>query len=294
MARRGCRSGECARTNSPLLQVVLLRVVPERPEAHTQELRRPHLDPSGAAQRFGDVLLLDVLDVLFQVEPVVGEALSCWAAGSSGTAGRLRADLLGQAFRKDRAGPFESDGALDARFRARGRCRASRGPCRCRIASPGHAAQLLAHLLGEAGGEVLGERRDVVAPFAQRRQSQRDDVDAVEQVFAEPPLGDHLGEVAVGGGDDPDVGVDFVGAAEPAELALLQHAQQLHLDHRTHLPDLVEEDGPLLRHFDQPLLVGVGAGERAAHVAEELGIEQRLRQRAAVQRDERPILPRAS
>ena len=41
---------------------------------------------------------------------------------------------------------------------------------------------------------------------------------------------------------------------------------------------------PVLGDFEQPLLVRVGAGERAAHVAEELGLEQRLGQRAAVER----------
>ena len=66
------------------------------------------------------------------------------------------------------------------------------------------------------------------------------------------------------------------------ELALLQHAQQLHLHDRAHLADLVEEDRALLGDLDQPLLVAVGAGERAAHVAEQLGVEQRLGQRAAV------------
>ena len=40
-----------------------------------------------------------------------------------------------------------------------------------------------------------------------------------------------------------------------------------------------------------PFLLRVGAGERAAHVAEQLGLEQRLRQRAAVERDERLLAP---
>ena len=80
-------------------------------------------------------------------------------------------------------------------------------------------------------------------------------------------------------------------AAEPAELPLLQHAQQLHLHHRRHLADFVEEQRALLGRLDQPLLVRAGAGERALHVAEQLRFEQRLGQRAAVERDERPIAP---
>ena len=50
----------------------------------------------------------------------------------------------------------------------------------------------LLHLLGVLREEVLGEQRDVLAPLAQRRQRDRDDVDAVEQVLAEPPVGDQL------------------------------------------------------------------------------------------------------
>ena len=48
---------------------------------------------------------------------------------------------------------------------------------------------------------------------------------------------------------------------------------------------------PLLGRLDEPLLVRARARERAFHVAEELRLEQRLRQRAAVERDERTIAP---
>ena len=48
-------------------------------------------------------------------------------------------------------------------------------------------------------------------------------------------------EVAVGGGDDADVDADVLAAAEPRELAVLQHLQQLGLQRRAHLADLVEE-----------------------------------------------------
>ena len=137
------------------------------------------------------------------------------------------------------------------------------------------AGHRLVHLLGVLREEVLGEQRDVLAPLAQRRQHDRDDVEAVVQVLAEPALGDGLGQVLVGGGDDPDVGLQFLEAADAAEAPLLQHAQQLHLHHRAHLADLVEEDGALLGDLEQPLLVAVGAGEGAAHVAEQLRLEQR-------------------
>ena len=139
--------------------------------------------------------------------------------------------------------------------------------------------------------EVLGQQRNVFVALAQRRQVNRDDVDAVEQVLAELALRDHLGQILIGGGDDAHRRLELFDAAQPAELPLLQHAQQLHLHHRRHLADFVEEQRALLGRFDQPLLVGARAGERAFHVAEELRFEQRLRQRAAVERHERTIAP---
>ena len=53
--------------------------------------------------------------------------------------------------------------------------------------------------------EVLDEHRDVVAALAQRRDADRDHVEAVVQVLLEAAVGDHLLQVAVGGGDDADV-----------------------------------------------------------------------------------------
>ena len=93
-------------------------------------------------------------------------------------------------------------------------------------------------------------------------------------------------EVAVGRGDHAHVDLDRVRVADALELALLQHAQQLHLQRRAHRPDFVEEQRALVRLLEPSLPVADRAGERAAHVAEQLGLEQRLRNRAAVERDE--------
>jgi hypothetical protein len=81
----------------------------------------------------------------------------------------------------------------------------------------------------------------------------------------------------------------FLGAADAAELALLQHAQQLDLQRPALIsPISSRKIVPPSATSNSPLLVAVGAGERAAHVAEQLRLEQRLGHRAAVDRDERP------
>ena len=89
--------------------------------------------------------------------------------------------------------------------------------------------------------KCAGEQRDVGRALAQRRHLEGDDVEPVVEVLAELPLRDHLLEVAVGRRDDADVDVDRLVAADALELALLQEAQQLHLDGRRDLADLVEE-----------------------------------------------------
>ena len=93
-------------------------------------------------------------------------------------------------------------------------------------------------------------------------------------------------EVGVGGGDDADVHLDRLVVADALELALLQHAQQLHLQRHAHRAHFVEEERAAMRLFEPALPRADGAGERAAHVAEDLGLEQVLRDRAAVERDE--------
>ncbi len=65
-------------------------------------------------------------------------------------------------------------------------------------------------LAAELGEEFLDEERDVFFAVAQGRDEEGDDVEAVEEVFAEVAAGDLLFEVLVGGGDDADVDVDGV------------------------------------------------------------------------------------
>ena len=127
------------------------------------------------------------------------------------------------------------------------------------------------------------------SPIAERRQMNRDDVDAVEQVFAESSFRDHLGELLIRGRDDAHRPFELFDAAQTTELPLLQHAQKLHLHHLRHLADLVQEQRALFGRLDQPFLVRAGAGERAFHVAEQLRFEERLGQCAAIEGDERPI-----
>ena len=86
------------------------------------------------------------------------------------------------------------------------------------------------------------EERDVLAATPERRHLDRHDAEAIEEVLAELARGDRLLEGPVGRGDDAHVDLLRGDAADRLEAAVLEDAQELHLELRAHLPDLVEED----------------------------------------------------
>ena len=121
--------------------------------------------------------------------------------------------------------------------------------------------------------------------LAQRRQSQADLGQTVVEVLAEPALPHQLVQVTMGRADDADVDRDLLAPADPLDHPLLQEAQQLGLQPERQVADLVEEQRcrrsacsmRARRLLDR-------AGEGAALVAEQLGFEQRLGDRRAVDR----------
>ncbi len=135
--------------------------------------------------------------------------------------------------------------------------------------------------------------RQVVHAIAQRRQVHAHALEAVEQILAERALRHHRLEVAVGGRDHPHVGRDRARAPDPLELALLEHAQDLGLHGQRHVADLVQEERALLRELEAAGPRPHRAGEGPPLVAEQLGLEQALRDGGAVDRHERPVLPGA-
>ena len=141
--------------------------------------------------------------------------------------------------------------------------------------------------------EVPGERRDVVLPLAQRRQAQAHDVEAVQQVLAEQPPPHALLEILVRRRDHADVRLLRRVAADAVILAVGEHAQQAHLQVRRHVADLVQEQRAAFGLLEAAAARALRAGEGAALVAEELGLEQVLRDGRRVDRDERPRRARA-
>src|SRR5436190_5436587 len=126
------------------------------------------------------------------------------------------------------------------------------------------------------------QRGDVVGSLAQRRDVDREDVQAVVEVVAEALLLDQPGQVAVRRGDQADVDLDRPGAADTLELLLLEDPEELRLELEGDLADLVEEERAAMGHLEASDLLRDGPGEGAALVAEELALEKPRRDGRAI------------
>ena len=102
---------------------------------------------------------------------------------------------------------------------------------------------------------MLGQRRDVLAPVAERRDLDREDAEPEEQVLAELARGHQLAERPVGRGQEPDVDRPGPGISHGRHLAMLDRPEQLDLDRRRDVADLVQQHGPPVGQLEQALAV---------------------------------------
>src|SRR5262249_43761561 len=98
--------------------------------------------------------------------------------------------------------------------------------------------------------EVLREHADVALPIAQRRQLDAGDRGAEEEIVAKAALLDLLIEIAPRRREHADVDLDGSVAAQPAHLRALENAQQLRLQGRVEVADLVDEQRAAVGLFE--------------------------------------------
>src|SRR5262249_57877763 len=92
----------------------------------------------------------------------------------------------------------------------------------------------------------------------------------------------------VGRGDESDVHRAWFAFAEPVHRALLQHSEQIGLQIQRHLADLVEAEHAAIGKFKPPgPPLARGAGEGAGCMPEQLAAAKLLRDRTAIEGDER-------
>src|SRR5207244_10341740 len=123
--------------------------------------------------------------------------------------------------------------------------------------------------------------------FTQRRDLNAHDVQAIKQIFAKLLRRDRLLQRFVGRGDNADIRLDRLVAANALERSGLQHAQNLRLRRQRHVADFVEKNRAFVALLELADALGGGASERSLFVAEQLAFQQIFRNRGAVDRQER-------
>jgi len=130
--------------------------------------------------------------------------------------------------------------------------------------------------------KVPGQRRDVVAAIAQRRQMDLDRIQPKQQILPESTAADFVDEVRVARGQDAHVHVTRARRSDALEISGLEHAQELRLKIERHVRDLVEEQCPTVGELEPSDAVALRVGERPLDVAEELALEDAIRQPTGV------------
>jgi hypothetical protein len=134
---------------------------------------------------------------------------------------------------------------------------------------------------------------DVFAPVPEGRDVDGEDSEPVEEIFAEAALREGPGQVAIRGGEDPDVDLHGARAADALELTVLEDAKKLRLEVQGELADLVQEERPAVGELEAAHAGGGRAREGALLVAEQLALDEGGRQGGTVDADQRARTPGA-
>src|SRR2546422_7900626 len=233
---------------------VLLDLVAELAERHTQELGGLGLHASGALESEPQVLLLDAIQGCVEVKTVLGK-IRLDVAHDTGPP-----EALGQGLDAEALGAPEHDGALDDVLEL------ADIPRPLMLLEHAHRfGRYRPHFLPELGRKLLDEvsdqQGDVLASFPEGRQLDRDDVEAIEEILAQDVLLHGLLEIAVRRRDQADIDLHVLRFADAPDLSLLDRPEQLDLERLRDLGDLVEEERAAVRGGKEPDLVGDGAGK---------------------------------
>ena len=132
------------------------------------------------------------------------------------------------------------------------------------------------------------QRRNILPPLAQGRNTQRHHREPIEQILPEAPGGDFGLQIAIGGGNDPHIHIHPGRAANAGKTLILQRAHDLALGFQRHIRHLIEQQRAAmgtLQHASTARPIGRGFD------AEKLFLDPRRVHRGAIDRDKGAIHP---
>ncbi len=129
----------------------------------------------------------------------------------------------------------------------------------------------------------------VFAALAQRRQTQRHDIQPIIKIFAEKPLRYQLTQVLVGRSNDAHVSLDWRTPTDRHIFALLQHPQKAGLRLHGHIANFVQKQCAAIGLLKTTAGAVLSSGEGALFVSEKLRFNQIARNSRHIDRDKRPF-----
>lgn len=133
----------------------------------------------------------------------------------------------------------------------------------------GDRFDVFAVLTGRLLEEEIRENGDVFTSLAERGNVDMEDVETIEEVFAEFILADEVFEVAVGSGEKSAGHVVIAGAADGPGGSLFQDSQEHDLKTRGDCCDFVEHEGSRSGFSHESRAIDLGAGEGSFDVSEQ-------------------------
>ena len=139
--------------------------------------------------------------------------------------------------------------------------------------------------------EVFDQARDVLPAIPQWRQVDHRHIQAIIKVLAEFAFQNCQLEIAMGRCDDANIHRDRFFPAEPLKCFLLENPKQLGLEMNTHVANLIQEHRAMVSLFKAADPPGLGVGESAGFVPEQLAFQELLGNGRAIDNDKRVIVP---
>src|SRR5208283_2790178 len=98
--------------------------------------------------------------------------------------------------------------------------------------------------------KVIAKQGNVANAFAQRRQMNRNHVNAIVKVLTKAPGADHLLERLVGGANEPKIDLAMGAPAQALHLVVLKNAQQFGLQRSRQRGNLIEKERASVGQLD--------------------------------------------
>src|SRR5208283_4162889 len=134
--------------------------------------------------------------------------------------------------------------------------------------------------------QIAAQRGNIAPPFPQGWQVNLKHTESVKKIFSEC-LADYAGKINAGSGDHANIDRTRRRTTYFSYQLIIDYAQQLRLQVRVHLTNLVEEQGAAVRHLEYAFPGRSRPGECALFITEQLCFDQALWKRSAVYADER-------